>query len=64
MTLMHRAMYWSAVFQKALLMADMAHAPKATDYNTMNGAHYFEFTDPATGAIYDVRVKPRGEKKP
>lgn len=59
---MHHALYWSALIQKMLFMADLV--PMATDFNAMNGAHYFEFQDPVTGQTYDVRIKPRGEKKP
>ena len=61
---MHHAGYWSAMIQKILFFVDQSHAPKATDYNSANGAHYFEFRDPVTGQTYDVRIKPRMEKKP
>lgn len=59
---MHHAGYWSCVFQKALFVADPNHNPHATDYNAVNDAHYFAFTDPVTGAQYDVRIKPRSKK--
>ena len=59
---MHHTMYWASVIRKLLTRADLTIANRATGMNAMNGAHYFELTDPVTGATYDVRIKPRGKK--
>ena len=59
---MHHALYWSSVIRKLLTNADITIGTKASGMNAMNGAHYFELTDPVTGATYDVRIKPRGKK--
>ena len=59
---MHHALYWVAVIRLLLTRCDLTISNRATGMNAMNGAHYFEFTDPVTGAQYDVRIKPRGKK--
>lgn len=61
---MHHTMYWASVIRKLLTRADLAISNRATGMNSMNGAHYFEFVDPVTGQAYDVRIKPRADKKP
>ena len=55
---MHHTMYWATVLRKMLFMR-LGIMAEVTDYNASNGAHYFKFTDPVTGGVYDVRIKPR-----
>lgn len=59
---MHHTMFWSGIIRGLLTRCDLTIQNRATGMNAMNGAHYFEFTDPVTGAQYDVRIKPRGKK--
>ena len=59
---MHHTMFWSAVIRGLLTRCDLSISNRATGMNAMNGAHYFEFTDPVTGQSYDVRIKPRVTK--
>lgn len=61
---MHHTMFWASIIRGLLTRCDLAISNRATGMNAMNGAHYFELQDPVTGHTYDVRIKPRIEKKP
>jgi hypothetical protein len=60
---MHHTMFWACIIRGLLTRCDLAISNRSTGMDTMNGAHYFQFDDPITGKTYDVRIKPRTEKK-
>ena len=59
---MYHALYWASIIRSLLTRTDLTIQTRASGMNAMNGAHYFELTDPVTGKVYDVRIKPRGTK--
>lgn len=56
---MHHTMYWACIINKLLFMQHPATQPRALRQNSDNGAWYSAFTDPDTGATYDIRIKKR-----